>query len=78
MVLRVVSAALWFAAISWASNFASAFVGLPSFVGLAVAVATAAFIVVDPLNLLWPARIETVAHPSARHIDHSQVVQTVR
>ncbi len=65
MATRITSAVLWFFVISWASNFASAFLGLTAAVGCLVALATAAFIAIDPLNLLWrapagdAARVET-------------------
>jgi len=57
MAIRITSAVLWFVVISWASNFASAFLGLSAGVGYLVALATAAFIATDPLNLLWRAPV---------------------
>jgi hypothetical protein len=78
MVIRVVSAVLWFVAIGWAANFASAFVGLPSILGLMVAAAGGVLIAVDPLKQLWPAPIETVARSSSRPADLTQVVQAGR
>ena len=38
---------------SWAANFASTFLGIAAGIGYAVALAIAAFIALDPLNVVW-------------------------
>lgn len=77
MVTRVVSASLWFVAIGWASNLASAFAGLPPVLGLAAAAAIAAFFAADPLGHLWPHR-KTVVRTSVRATELARVVQVGR
>jgi hypothetical protein len=54
----------------WMFNFASAFFGVPSFVGFLVAAAFGAFIGGDPLRLYWRTQhrrmaVERVARPES-------------
>ena len=61
MVKRATAGLLWFVATLWMFNFASAFFGVPSFVGFFVAAAIAGFIGGDPLKLYWRSQRPTVA-----------------
>jgi len=56
MVKRTASAFLWLVAVGWAFNFISAYTGAPQLIGSALAVTVAAFVGLDPLHVLWPAR----------------------
>lgn len=53
MATRIASAVLWFVAMSWAANLASTFLHFAAGIGYVVALAIAAFIAVDPLNVMW-------------------------
>jgi hypothetical protein len=79
MVIRITSAVLWFIAMSWAANFASAFVGLSPVLGFGSAAAIGAFIGTDPLRLLWPTPREAASRSAAHPANlAAQRVQTVR
>ena len=67
MVKRAACALLWLIAVGWAFNFISAYAGVPQVIGTVIAVATAAFVAVDPLHLIWPqvARSTESAGPDA-------------
>jgi UDP-N-acetylmuramyl pentapeptide phosphotransferase/UDP-N-acetylglucosamine-1-phosphate transferase len=69
MATRIASAVLWFVAISWATNFASTFLGLAAGVGYLVALAIASFIALDPLNALWRVPFRDDAQVEAPRID---------
>ena len=55
MIKRVATALLWLFAVAWAGNFLTAYLGVPQVIGGVVASATALFVGVDPLHLLWDA-----------------------
>jgi hypothetical protein len=58
MVKRVASSVMWFLAISAVFEYLSLVTGVPSVIGLPIAVCVAAFFGVDPLHRIWnqPAR----------------------
>jgi hypothetical protein len=61
MVKRVASAVLWLFAVVWGFNFVSAITGAPSIIGLALGIAVAVFVGMDPMHLFWPVRAAVVA-----------------
>lgn len=68
MIKRTTAGLLWFVATLWMFNFASAFFGVPSFVGFLVAAGIGGFIGGDPLKLYWRTQrrkmaVEPVARP---------------
>ena len=56
MVKRIAGSALWFFAVCWGFNIVSAMTGFSPILGMAIAAAVGAFVVVDPLHLFWPER----------------------
>jgi hypothetical protein len=56
MFKRIATGALWFLTIGWGFSFVNLIVGAPSVVVLALAAAGGAFVVMDPLHVLWPVR----------------------
>jgi hypothetical protein len=66
MVKRIGSAALWFLAVGWGFNYASVITGMTPILGIAIAVAVAAFVAIDPLQLFWPMRVEPASSKVAR------------
>lgn len=48
---------LWLVAVGWGFNFVSAYTGFPQVIGMVVAVGVAAFVGIDPLGVIWPARV---------------------
>ena len=71
MVKRVASVALWFIATGWAFNYVSLLTGLPSILGLALAGVVSAFVGLDPMRLVWPAREGPLA-PRIVRVDVAQ------
>jgi hypothetical protein len=64
MLKRSVAAVLWFFTVAWAWNFVAALTGLPQATGFVLALATAAFVAVDPKHLFWPAALRPTAEAS--------------
>jgi hypothetical protein len=54
MIKRIAIGAVWFLTIGWGFSFLNLVIGVPSVVGLALAAAGSAFVVMDPLHLIWP------------------------
>lgn len=78
MVKRLASATLWFIATGWAFNYLSAFIGMPSILGLVLSGAVAAFVGFDPLHVVWPVRDDartrrTVRVDIAQRAAHSKI-----
>lgn len=61
MSLRIVSAVLWFLAGSGVAGGVALHVGVNQSVGLVVGAAWAAFVIIDPKNLIW--RVESRGTP---------------
>jgi hypothetical protein len=76
MVKRVASAGLWFLAVGWGFNYVGAMTGASPIVGMAVAAAVSAFVGIDPLHLVWPARAVSPVSPAPGHAHVSGAVQT--
>jgi hypothetical protein len=58
MVKQVVTSVLWFFTIAWGWNIVAFVTGLPAIIGLALGVAAAAFVWIDPLQLIRVTRAE--------------------
>jgi hypothetical protein len=78
MVKRAIAGLLWFVATLWFFNFASAFFGVPSFVGFLVAAGIGGFIGADPLKVYWRIRRPTVAVASVARPEFFPAAQPTR
>jgi hypothetical protein len=76
MVKRVASAVLWLFAVVWGFNFVSAITGAPSIIGLALGVAVAVFVGMDPVHLFWPVRAAAVVAPTRAAAPATGAMQT--
>jgi hypothetical protein len=75
MAKRTVSAVLWLFAVAWGFNYISLITGAPPILGILLGAAVAAFVGVDPLHAIWPARAPSSAAPSDA-VATSGIVQT--
>jgi hypothetical protein len=74
MVKRVAATVLWFFTIASAWNFVVLMSDLPSFLGIALGAAAAAFVWADPLHLIWPV-VRTEPAPTAERSTVSGALQ---
>jgi hypothetical protein len=56
MQKRIGVAVLWYLAVGWGLNYLALITGFPGFLVYVLAIASAAFVAVDPAHLFWPAR----------------------
>jgi hypothetical protein len=75
MVKRVASSVMWFLAVSAGFEYLSLITGVPSAIGLPIAVGVAAFFGVDPLHRIWNRRATPVPTGRSRAISTRQALR---